>query len=153
MDLTVLKVNYPELLFDRQRIYRISSVVDKNLTASRSAKLLVCYSSKTELTVQHSEMLSKLIAACKVSDADVQYLNLCNEMYSFSDLLKSYSPEVVLVFGEVPFRSNMATLFKNHIFEIGDSKLLRTDAIEDVFSNKKGEKNSLWAALKQLYKV
>jgi hypothetical protein len=153
MDLTPLEIHYPELLFDRQRIYRISSSVDKKSEALNDCKLLVCYSSKIELHSATTDMLNKLIGACKVSDADVVYLNLYNNDYSFADAINEYNPEVVLIFGEISLRSNMASLFKNHIFEIGAIKLIRTDSLDDVFNNKKGEKTNLWSALKQLYKL
>jgi len=149
-----MKVLYPELLFDGQKVYGISSNVDKLGMSAASSDMLVIYEADSDIPAEQLQMIEKMVAACKVDAAKVRYLGVSkSESIALSQLIKHYNPSFILIFGQPPVRSNMNQPFMNHPFNIGTCTIMRTDTVANVFLNKGNAKVPLWMALKTFFNV
>ncbi|MES2621518.1 MAG: hypothetical protein V4615_11765 [Bacteroidota bacterium] len=102
-----------------------------------------------ELTPSRKEILEKLTAACKYNPGQVVYVNSGLDKVALNNLLTKYSPEVVLVFGDIEVSRNLTNLKKNYPFEINGVKILRTETLENL-EKVASEKSLLWTSLKRM---
>ncbi len=145
----MIKLTNADLLFEKQPVYRV--LTSKSALSATPHKVIIVYrSAAAELPASQKEMLEKLVVACKYKVEDVVYVNtgISGEM-SLGVLKATYSPEVVLVFGEVKVSHNLPALKRNQPFELNGLKVLQAEELDKLHSNAK-EKGVLWVGLQKM---
>ena len=152
----MIQVTKPHLLFKGQKVYHLPKDVENQQNGAINgsfAKFIAVYESdSSELIPSRKEILDKLIIACKYNPEQVVYVNVGMKTATLSNLLVQYSPEVILIFGEIEISRNMTNLKKNYPFEINGVKILQTETLEKL-EKVTGEKSLLWASLKRMLNI
>ena len=147
----MIKLNSAELLFDKQKVYaQTAGVNNSKLSADikPDTKAVLLYSSAdATLPAPQQEMLDKMMAACKFTPQQVQYVNITHSPLSLGDVLAIGGLQLVLVFGKYEGSRNMIGLKYNLPIPISGVEVLLTDSLEKLMAEPK-LKGSLWNALK-----
>lgn len=148
----MIKLRYPELLFERKILYKIS---DEYATSHwkefepKSLKILLIYEEKeTDMSEAVKQMLAKLVVACGYSDNEKLLINLTQQSISLANVQNTLQPEMVLVFGDVKLGGNISSLAPNHPMSIGKVVIIKTDSLVKLTTDEKG-KAALWKGIKE----
>ena len=148
----MLKLNYPELLFERTKVYKVS---DSEATSNwkdftpKSAKILLVFEQKsTQLSEATQQMLTKLVTACGFSAHEKLLINSADKKIVLSDIQNLIQPQMVLVFGEVKLGGNITSLPLNYPLSIGQVVFIKTHELEKLTADDKG-KAALWKGIKE----
>lgn len=152
----MIKLRYPELLFERKILYKIS---EGNTTSHwkefepKSLKILLIYEEKEAcMSEAVKQMLVKLVVACGYSENERLLINLTQRNISFSNIQNTLQPEMVLVFGDVKLGGNISSLAPNHPVSIGEVVFIKTDSPVKLTTDEKG-KAALWKGIKEGLKL
>ena len=146
----MLQITAPASIFNKQKVFSFRQNVEKRevvISASPQVSALVIYNNVTEeLPAGLKNTADKIIQACKLSVNQSLFLNAGFTQISLGKIQSQCQPQIVLVFGDIPLSRNLPKLAKNHAYEIGGTKIIRTETLENLES-KKGEKATLWSVL------
>jgi hypothetical protein len=146
----------PQTLYHKQPLLAVSPQSKKEgyvLDPNKNYSLLVVYESGSpELPVPLKDMLDKLIGACRFKVEETAYINRQFSSTGLDKIMSQFQPQAMLIFGDIAISRNMARLSKNRPYEINGIKILRSENLEKL-DQMIAEKQALWAALKQMFKV
>lgn len=152
----MLKLQYPELLFERTKVYKVSghtAISDWKGFQPKSAKILLVFEQNAgSLSEATQQMLSKLVTACGFSDHEKLLINYTEKNLTLTDIQNSIQPQMVLVFGDVKLGGNITSLAKNYPLPIGEVVFIKTEELGKLTADDKG-KAALWKAIKEGLKL
>ncbi len=147
----MLLLSSPQLLFNRQKVFRINNNVEKKSLTSGTYKIVLVYDYNTaELSLQLKEMIDKIVQACKFNIQEALYIN--RNLYqdiSLGYIQNQFNPGVILVMGNLDLSRNATPFKKNVPYEMNGTKILFTSTVTDL-DQVKGEKQALWAVLQRM---
>lgn len=149
----MLTLSSPELLFKKQKIYHINPHVEK-ISSERQCRVLIVFDSASEMLPKHlKEMADKMIMACQYKLEDAVYFNAnTTKNASLGSLQGQFTPEVLLVFGNVNLGKNIQNVQKNVPYEFNGMNFIYGESLE-VLEKNNTEKGELWKALKKMLKL
>ena len=147
----MLELSTPDLLFNKQKVFKLRHSVENTITKGNKLKAVVVYDLPTEVLPQPTkEMLDKLIMACQFKPEETVYLNTrFTSQISLGEIQNKYGDVAVLAFGEVNLSRNLSKLKKNFAYELGGIKLVNTDSLDTLMKNGEAKK-VLWGVLKKM---
>ena len=152
----MIKLELPELLFDKQKIYGHLTDVEKKetqLIVNDETEALVLYEAKnSEITGSQKEMLDKMMVACKFTPNQVQYMNVNGAKIALGQLLGSKVPKLVLLFGKLPLSGNLGQLAKHQPVNLGGVNVILTEQL-DKLEVSNADKKGLWETLKMVLNI
>jgi hypothetical protein len=150
----MIKIEEPHLLFEKTPVYKISQ---RNKEASsapfnvKSAKLLLVFATKEQVVSPSVQaMFTKLTIACGFTDAQKMLINTGGKSTEAGELIKEYSPKLVLVFGDAVLTGIKPG--KNAAEVINGATVISTDGPEILAAHDAG-KAALWKAIKAALKL
>ena len=148
----MIQLHAPQVLFGKQKVLRVSQNVEKKIPETSSPgtyRAVFIYSfEKEQLLAPFMEMLTKLAGACKLKPDESLFINCFSHPVSIGQLQGQYSPELLLVFGDMPVSRNISRLKKHYPYDISGAVVIKTDTMENL-EQVKGEKVKLWGVLQQ----
>lgn len=149
----MIELDAAELLFEKNKVYRISSEPLK-ISEKTSKRAVFLYESRQEVLAPSAQtMLEKMAKACKFSENEVVYLFAGKHPdISIGKIQQAYAPELVLVFGNIAISRNAQPLTKHHPYEFNGVKVVLTDTPEKLEANSR-EKTALWKVLQTLLQI
>lgn len=152
----MIKLRYPELLFEREKVYKISgghSASDWKEFEPKSLKILLIFEeSEKDITEATGQMLNKLVVACGYSDNEKLLVSFAQRSISLSNIQNTLQPEMVLLFGDVELGGNISSLTRNQAVLIGEVVFIKTDSLVKLTTDEKG-KAALWKGIKEGLKL
>lgn len=144
----MLKLESPEYLFNKRKVYAHTADVDK-LAGASQVKALLVYNSNGDLNPAHREMLDKMMAACKFKEGETAYVNAAAAPVSLSALQNQYKPGLLVVFGDIVLSKNLAKPVKYVPIEMSGAALLYADTLAQLGTDGAAKKK-LWGALQRV---
>jgi hypothetical protein len=152
----MIKLVSPQILLGKHNIYAHLQSVEKNTPAFESKdviKAIVLYaSSRPQISDSQTEMLNKIMTACKFESSEVQYINLQLNPASVGEIISNYSPDIILVFGKTSLGRNMTELPENRAVSISGVQVLRTAELDKVETDA-AVKKKLWITLQNILNI
>jgi hypothetical protein len=152
----MIKLNSPELLFDKHKLYVHLTNVGKNEEMPHindDTQALVLYAAKnSEITDAQKEMLDKMMVACKFTPNQVQYMNVNGLKVALGQLFGNKTPKLVLLFGKLPLSGNLGQLAKHHPVTLGGVNVILTEQL-DKLEVSNADKKALWETLKMVLNI
>ncbi|MBK7149122.1 MAG: hypothetical protein IPH78_09970 [Bacteroidetes bacterium] len=147
----MIKLEKPSLLFSGQKKY--AHHTDIYAAGFDKYKVVLVYNLAGDtLPDAVRSMLNKLIAACKVNENEVFFINNHNRHLSLSDIHLLYKPSYVLLFGDTGVEKNLTAMKLNMDYELYGLSVLKTLSPDKLISSDK-DKAALWKALQSLFKL
>lgn len=146
---------HPELLFDKQKIYRLPKFVGKiaSKQPDTAIKMLVVYSQAAQLLAESNKvLLDNLAKACKLNTDNARYVNATCELELLSEWDKRYPNALILLLGDISFDAKFQQVKVNELKKIGQSNLLKAPPLEQLSQSKEG-KAELWRLLQIHFKL
>ena len=116
--------------------------------------VMVRYPSEVHLPQKQLSFLAKLLAACKLTIADVAIVNF--QQYESSDLdriMDHFKPNVVLLFDIAPGEFGMPMIFPQfQVQRYKETVFVSSPALEDIEPDK-ALKGNLWVCLKKIFNL
>ena len=154
----MIQISRPALVFDKQKIYRTQSDVEKKalqgIEGKDGNKIMVLFSSATSETLQGEErtQLLKILTACKLKEDDVILVNAAvTKNSSLKWLRKNFQLHTLIVFGEIEISKNLA-LKKYHTYHIDGLQIIKSEPIAKLIKSAP-DKKALWEELKGVFKI
>lgn len=152
----MIKLDSPELLFDKQKIYMHLTNAGQNDDLPRindDTAALVLYAAKnSEISDSQKEMLDKMMAACKFKPNQVQYMNVNGVKVALGQLLGNKTPKLVLLFGKLPLSGNLGQLAKHQPVTLNGVDVILTEQL-DKLEVSNADKSALWNTLKMVLNI
>jgi hypothetical protein len=143
----MLKIKNPENIFVRQKIYHTQVQISEQTPIEKKDVVVVYKDTADSLSSSQTEMLNKLVLACKFLLNDAVYLNATKVNGTISTLQKKYQPKLILAMGEVNLGIHLNMLPKYSAAEINNTYIIKTETPSRLESSKV-EKETLWKVLK-----
>jgi hypothetical protein len=144
----MMELSNPAALFGGQKIYRLPANVEKP-GHLKPYKVIVVYGFSAPVLPAHLQALAdKIIDSCRFSNNEALYVNAEAAEISLGWLQNSYSPHLILVFGEIGLSRNLSALKKNVACQINGVKIIKTDTLEQL-DKSKADKTAFWGALQK----
>ena len=150
----MLELSLPDTLFNKQKVFSLNNGVLSPNIEENKRKAVIVYDLPAEVLPQPiKEMLEKLIQACQFKPEETIYLNarFAGDT-SLGQLQSTYSPAMVLLFGEPNISRNLPKLKKNFAYELNGVKVLNAENLDMLVKNDAAKK-TLWGALKKMLSV
>ncbi|MFN8323223.1 MAG: hypothetical protein U0T74_11250 [Chitinophagales bacterium] len=152
----MIQLHAPQVLFGKQKVLHVSRNVEKKISetvSSGSYRAVFIYNfEKEQLLDPFKDMLTKLAGACKLKPDETLFINCFSHPVSIGQLQGQYSPELILIFGDMPASRNISRLKKHYPYNISGAVVIKTETIENL-ELIKGEKAKLWSVLQQALKL
>ncbi len=150
----MVSLSSPEALFNKQKVFRISGNVENIPLQQDRCRIVVVYEAGAAgLPPALKETADKIVLACKFKMEEAVYINgSAAGDISLGVLQNRYSPEMVLVFGDVLLGKNMPKFKKQVPYQLGGLNVLCASNLEMLDKNP-GEKKLLWGLLQQILKL
>lgn len=116
--------------------------------------IVVRYADAVNLPDKQLSFLTKLLAACKLSLADVAILNFQgHEPSQFNEIINYFKPKSVLLFDTKPAEFGMPMNFPDfQVQAYKDAVFVSSPSLETIEPNK-DLKGKLWTCLKKIYNL
>jgi len=147
----MLELSSPDLLFNKQKVFHLIDSVTKTTIEKSLRKAVIVFDVTPEIIAPAmTEMLDKLIQACRFKPEETIYLNarFASDV-SLITLQNTYQPDVVLIFGDVVISRNLTKLRKNFPYELNGVKIVNAESMELLLKNDAAKK-ALWGVLKKM---
>jgi hypothetical protein len=148
----MIELKYPELIFDRTKIYKVGS---NNGTLQpidfgvKSPKIVLIFDGSSEkMSEAINQMLAKLVTACGFEETEKLLINSAEYQLSLSDIQNRLCPKLVLLFGEIKLGGNIAGLKMNTPALLGGNVFIKADSLNKLVNHDAG-KATLWKGIKQ----
>jgi hypothetical protein len=150
----MIQISAPEALFSKQKVFRFDKNVDKGSDIRSVYKVVVIYETpQPELPAAQNDMLLKLIAACQFKQEEVYYINRSLlEDISLGNLQNRFSPQFILIFGEINLSRNITGIKKNAVYQLSGVKVIYTDSLVTLEKNPQAKK-TLWGSLQKMLEI
>ena len=124
---------------------------------ARKILVLVNYSNKDFLPDNDLEFLTKMLAACKLSVADVAIVNHADQPIVFEKIKKQFNPVTAISFGLSPETIGLPLNFPQYQSQLYDSCThLYVPAFDEITVETEAgklHKSKLWVSLRKLFNV
>ncbi|MBL0308674.1 MAG: hypothetical protein IPP77_03015 [Bacteroidetes bacterium] len=138
-------------LFSKDKVYRLTYANDCSVSKTSKRLVLLCESPEQDLTTTAKTMLDKLVRACKFQEDEVVFLYSGNgQKNSSGEIQRVYSPELILILGNIPIGRNALPLDKHKVYDFFGMKVLVTSHPSKL-ENNEAEKAVLWGLLKSTF--
>ena len=150
----MLELSLPDTLFNKQKVFSLNNGVLSPHIEENKRKAVIVYDLPAQVLPEPIKaMLDKLIQACQFKPEETIYLNA---RYagdtSLGQLQSTYSPTMVLLFGEPNISRNLPKLKKNLAYEFSGVKVLNAESLELLVKNDAAKK-TLWGVLKKMLDI
>jgi hypothetical protein len=147
----MLELLSPDLLFGKQKVFHINDSVSTTITKANKRNAVIVYDYAAEVLPQPvKEMLDKLVQACQFKPEQTIYLNArFTGDVSLGHLQNTYSPTMILIFGDVNVSRNLSKLKRNFAYDLSGVKIVNTEGLETLLKNDAAKK-ALWGVLKKM---
>lgn len=151
----MITIQYPELLFEKQKLYRLSKSVEK--TSSNDPEtaigMLVVYSQAAKVLAESNKLLlDNLAKACKLNQENVRYVNATCQLEQLTEWELRYPNALILLLGDISFDTKFQQVSVNELKKIEQNSLLKALPIEQL-SESKEAKAELWRLLQIHFKL
>ena len=103
------------------------------------------------------QLLTNLLAACKLNNADVAIVNICNSNYKYKQVKAELQPTNLLLFGISAKTFELPLVFEEYKLKTYDNCQILIakdlDFLIGTTNEVKMEKSKLWLCLKQMFSV
>ena len=156
--LIMSQLTSPQMLFAKQKLFSIATEAQNNATkgivGNNQSKVaaLFCYPKTEILEGEERIQLVNILAACKLSEAEVVFVNTAFiPQFALSNLRSLFPLQIIIQFGNFAISNNL-NLSRHKSYTVDNIQFIKTESLETLIKDKK-LKGQFWAELRKIFSI